>query len=247
MGFPHWPGRGRAPTIPAVDHPISIAIETSCRRGGVALGAADTLVESVGFQADRRHAVQLVARLDELLKVRGLAPSDVEEVYVSVGPGSFTGLRVGVTVARTLAQTVEGLKCVAVPCVLAVAENAADLDCERLAVVLDAMFESVYAARFTRRDGQFVPDGEPAIQPADSFIAESPKPVTLIGEGLAYHDLTGDGVTLADESLWLPRADGVWKAGRKLASTSQFIDYQKLQPLYLRKPEAVRLWEQRQG
>jgi len=230
-----------------VAHPISIAIETSCERGGVALGAGDTLVESMDFQADRRHAVQLVARLDELLKIRGLTPGDVAEVYVSVGPGSFTGLRVGVTVARTLAQTVPGLKCVAVPSVLAVAENAADLDCERLAVVLDAKFESVYAARFTRRDGQLVTDGEPAIQPAADFIAEIPKPVTLIGEGLGYHDLAREGVTLADESLRLPRADGVWKAGRKLASASQFIDYHKLKPLYLRRPEAVRLWEQRQG
>jgi tRNA A37 threonylcarbamoyladenosine modification protein TsaB len=130
---------------------------------------------------------------------------------------------------------------------MAVAENAADLDCEHLAVVLDAKFGTVYAARFALAAGRPAPIGKPALLPAGEFFANCPRPVTLLGEGLGYHDLSGEGVTIADESLWLPRAEGVWRAGRRLADKGQFVTYQELRPLYLRQPEAVRLWNERHG
>ena len=230
-----------------MDRPISIAIETSCRRGGVALGGGERILGCRNFQADRRHAVQLVARLDELLTDHGLEPAELAEGYVCVGPGSFTGLRVGITVARTLAQAVPALRCVAVPSVQAVAHNAAGLDFEHLGVVMDAKGETIYAARFARQDGRIVPAGEPEIIPAARFAAECPKPITLIGEGLGYHGLAGEGITLAPEPLWLPTAEGVWHVGRRMARDGDFTEYTRLLPLYLRQPEAVRLWELRHG
>ena len=84
--------------------PVSLAIETSCRAGGVALGRGDELLGVIDFEASARHAVQLVPRLHELLEGASLRPEDVDELYVSVGPGSFTGLRIGLTVARTMGQ-----------------------------------------------------------------------------------------------------------------------------------------------
>ena len=93
---------------------FSIAIETSCRIGGLALGKGDQLLTVETFDASQRHATILVARLEAMLETANLNPGDLSELYISVGPGSFTGLRVGVTVARTLAQFVAGLRCVAV-------------------------------------------------------------------------------------------------------------------------------------
>jgi len=230
-----------------VQSPVSIAIETSSRRGGVALGAGEELLEEVVFRAEQRQSVQLVARLDEMLRRRGLKACHVEEVYVSIGPGSFTGLRVGITVARTLAQALEGVRCVAVPTVRAIAHNARELDCPRVGVILDAKYGSIYAAAFERREGRLVPLQPPGILPPERFLQEVPKPVTLLGEGLWYHDLAADGVSLAEEGLWLPTAAGVWHVGRAMASAGQFTPLGQLRPLYLRKPEAVRLWEQRTG
>jgi len=224
---------------------VSIAIETSCRRGGVAVGCGADLLEAVEFAADRRHAVQLIGRLDEVLRRHGRRPGHVREVYVSVGPGSYTGLRVGITVARTLAQAVAGIRCVAVPTVEAVAENAANLDFRHLGVVMDAKEATVYAAVFVRRDGRIVPAGEPRLLPARQFADQAPRPITLIGEGLWYQDLSGQGITLGEESLYLPSAGAVWRVGRRRAAEGKFQDYHTLQPMYLRKPEAVRLWEKR--
>lgn len=188
---------------------ISIAIETSCRQGGAALGRGAELVEVVDFDASSRHATQLVTRLRELLTRHGLRAGDLSAVYVSVGPGSFTGVRVGVTVARTLAQAVGNMQCVAVPSAYAVACNAAALPWQHLAVVLDAKEEWVYAQLFTRtinpigqpeaafpvvafgrsEYGWIVPAAGPRVMTMAQLLAGAPRPLVLTGEGLRYHGL----------------------------------------------------------
>jgi tRNA threonylcarbamoyl adenosine modification protein YeaZ len=246
-------------------HHISLAIETSCRQGGLALGVDRDLADTVDFDASARHATVLVAQLAQLLQGRGITPAQVDELYVSAGPGSFTGLRVGVTVARTLGQQLPGLKCVAVPTALAVAQNAAGLDWQHLAVIFDAKEELVYASLFRRsgtarhelpgRSGTaphagqapiIIPAAQPVLIRADQFLASAPSPITLIGEGLAYHEMHGPGVTIPwpdQPQRHLPTATGVWLAGTQLASEARFTDHAHLLPIYARISEAQRLWE----
>ena len=225
---------------------VSIAIETSCRAGGVALGCGGELCEAAAFDASREHATQLVVRLDEMLARRGLSAGDIRQAYVSAGPGSFTGLRVGITVVRTLAQAVAGLRCVAVPTAMAVAENARDLAWENLGVVMDAREDSIYAQLFTRRQGRIVAAAARALS-VEEFLASAPRPLMLMGEGLAYHCLAGPDIVIADPRLHLPTAEGVWRGGRRLAAAGEFTEYHRLLPIYTRRPEAVRLWEERHG
>lgn len=226
---------------------ISIAIETSCRQGGAALGRGESLVKAIDFDAASRHATQLVSRLKELLEAEGLTPSDVRQVYVSAGPGSFTGLRVGVTVVRTLAQALPRVRCVAVPTAQAVAENARDLPWEHLGVILDVKDNTVYAATFHRPRGLIVPAEPPQLISPEHFLARCPRPILLSGEGLGHHDFTSPGITLAEAPLRLPRAEGVWRVGRQMAAEGAFTEYHQLLPIYSRKPEAIRLWERRQA
>ena len=257
-----------------MERPISIAIETSSRAGGVALGRGGELLQALRFDASSRHATQLVVRLDELLRGAGLPPRtgaglrlrDVAELYVSCGPGSFTGLRVGITVARTLAQMSPSLRVVAVPTIQAVAENARDLPWRRLGVVMDYKDGEVYAMTVGRATALHAEPGGCAITRATSptgrqagctpyenfgpalirpedFLARAPRPLLLIGEALEFVRMEAEGVTLCPPELNLPTPEGVWRVGRRLAEAGQFIDYRKLLPLYTRKPEAVRLWE----
>lgn len=231
---------------------LSIAIETSCRQGGVACGRGDALLAEVAFDASQRAATQLVCRLKEMLEGIGSNPTDVEELYVCVGPGSFTGTRVGVTVARTLAQAVPALRCVAVPASLAVADNCRELEWQNLGVVLDAGDGLAYATTYVRCGSlaQPVDPGAPAIvAPAAEVLGRLPRPITLVGEGLSYHELTGEGITriAAGMPVHLPSARGVWAVGRRMAQAGQFTEYHHLLPIYSRQPEAVRLWEQRHG
>jgi len=239
---------------------ISIAIETSCSRGGLALGAGDGLVGTVDFDAGRRHAAQVISRLAELVETAGLAPTDLREVYVSVGPGSFTGVRVGVTVARTLAQALAGVRCVAVPTAAAVAENARDLPFDHLGVVLDAREDQVYFALFARLRGRLVAASPARVLSTHELLRQMPRGILLIGQALEHlalgtagqtrsgQDLQADGVQIAsphDPALHLPTAASVWRVGRRMAQDGRYTPYPQLLPIYPREPEAVRLWDQR--
>jgi tRNA threonylcarbamoyladenosine biosynthesis protein TsaB len=220
----------------------SLAIETSCRQGGLALGRDDTLLDVLEFPAGQRHATQLVARMDDLLRRHALTPKDLREIYVSIGPGSFTGVRVGVTVARTLAQAL-GVSCVAVPTIEAVALNAADQPFEHLAVVMDYKEQTLYLGLFERQGGQIVPVSPPRMVRVEEFGPAVKTPALVMGEGAMFADLSTPGITVGAAELFLPRPGAIWQVGRRMAKLGQFIDYHQLQPLYLRKPEAVRLWE----
>ena len=219
---------------------VSIAIETSCRQGGLALGRGDEMVQHVDFDASRRHAAQLIVQMDELLTGNRLAPGDLGHVYVSAGPGGFTGLRVGITVARTLGQFVPHLRCVTVPTPLTVAENVRDHRWEHLGVVLDAGEGEVYATTFHRADGIPAADGPAVTSPADQFLARMPRPILLTGEGLWYHDLAGENVALASGDVRFPTAEGLWRVGRRLATAGQFTSIDALLPIYFRPPAAQR-------
>ncbi len=226
---------------------VSIAIETSCRVGGVALGLGDEMVEAVQFNASARHATQLVGQIGQLLTRVQLTPRELTEVYVSVGPGSFTGLRIGITVARTLAQTTPNVRCVAVPTAEAIAENFRGGDWQHLAVLLSTKSESFHASLFASRPGRLALLGEPTVCTAEQLLTDAPRPLTVIGEALDHCEVAGEDIVRAEADLWAPTAEGVWRVGRAMATAGEFVDYHHLLPFYPRKPEAVRLWEKRQA
>lgn len=224
---------------------VSIAIETTCRNGGVALGLDRKLCEEINFSASARHATQLVSRLKELLESHGLGVEDLNEVYISSGPGSFTGLRVGMTVARTLGLLMKDVKFVSVPTPAAIAENARELEWHHLGVVLDAKDHCVYGSLFGRRGDEIIPLQGGQLVDVTDFLASLPRPITLIGEGLGYHDCQGEGITLISPEQSLPTPRGVFAVGSRLAAEGSFTPLPQLLPVYARKPEAVRLWEKR--
>ncbi|MCD6377638.1 MAG: tRNA (adenosine(37)-N6)-threonylcarbamoyltransferase complex dimerization subunit type 1 TsaB [Planctomycetes bacterium] len=228
---------------------ISIAIETSSRYGGIALGRNDSLIATADFDANRRQAVQLVSRLAELLEENGLQPDDVDEVYISIGPGSFTGLRIGITVAKTLLQAVEfirpepKLRCVTVPSTEVVAENFSSgrLKTEYLGVVMDAGKQELYSAIYRKAaSGELIASFPARVLKETDFLTEIPKPITLTGEALAYHQkISAQGITIAPKELWYPTAQCLWKVARRMALKGNFCQYNMIRPIYIRKTSAL--------
>ncbi len=227
---------------------VSVALETTSHAGGVALGAGDVLIEALPFDTSRRAATQVLVYLDDLLARHDLTPQALTEVYVDVGPGSFTGTRIAVTVARMLGRAVGRLRCVAVGAPAVVAEAArADAGVEHLAVVLDARDGRIYAAVFERAGDQFMPAAAPAVTTVEALLASTPRPLHVTGEGLGYHAVAGPGVVVLDEGLWLPSVDKTWAVGRRLAVRGRFTAPAELLPVYTGQPKAVRLWERDRG
>jgi len=227
--------------------PRALAIETSGRVGSIALWADGAIVSEATFPYGLRNAAAIQTIIQSQCQSAGWKPADVDHVYVSAGPGSFTGLRIGITLAKTLAFSL-GLKVVAVPTVRALAANAPQ-EARHVIIVLDAKRQQVYAARFERQGAQWI-EREPA-QLADlaAILARSPRPVWLLGEGIAYHRQAiaagGEGVVVAPQELWRARAGAVAEIGAEMAAAGQFADPYTLVPQYIRRPEAEEKWEAR--
>jgi len=85
------------------DGPLILAIETSGRLGSVALAAGDKLLSESCFSGPMRHSAEIFPAVTDLLSRFSKKPDQIEHVYISAGPGSFTGLRISVTFAKTMA------------------------------------------------------------------------------------------------------------------------------------------------
>ncbi|HEX8524917.1 MAG TPA: tRNA (adenosine(37)-N6)-threonylcarbamoyltransferase complex dimerization subunit type 1 TsaB [Tepidisphaeraceae bacterium] len=228
--------------------PRALAIETSGRVGSIAtLQDGQVLVEEQ-FPHGLQHAAQIVAIIDRLTGAQRWGPADIQELYVSAGPGSFTGLRIGITLAKTMALAT-GVKIVAVPTVRVLAENAPD-EAKHLILVLDAKREQIFTARF-ERTGEEWQEREPAhVERLMEILSRSHRPVHLLGEGIPFHRQfipQSADVIVTDESLWRPRAAAVAKVGYPLARSGAFADPDRLTPIYIRRPEAEEKWEQLQA
>src|SRR5688500_6053814 len=166
--------------------PRALAIETSSRIGSIAIVDGERILEEKQFEHGLQHAAQIIPIMDQLVRAQSWTPRDIEELYVSAGPGSFTGLRIGVTLAKTLALA-SGVKLVAVPTVRVLVENA-PAEARHVVLVLDAKREQIFTARFERTADGWT-EREPAkLDSLAAMFARAPRPVHLLGEGLPHHE-----------------------------------------------------------
>ena len=231
--------------------PRGLAIETSGRAGSLAISDGDDgrVLAEEQFSHGLKHAAGIVPIIDRLCISRGWKPTDIEEIYVSAGPGSFTGLRVGITVAKTLAFAT-GARIVAVPSVDVLARNAPP-EWQNLIIVLDAKRDQIFTASFENRNGEPV-QREPAhLDSLSAMLNRTPRLVHLLGEGIPFHEKfipkDDPGVLLTEAATWQARASVVAEIGARLAREGRFADPMRLAPIYIRKPEAEEKFEERQA
>jgi tRNA threonylcarbamoyladenosine biosynthesis protein TsaB len=241
---------------------LSVAIETSSRTGSIAIGTGAQCLREHTFSGPMQHATELLPALQLLVKEMGASPSDIGEVMVSIGPGSFTGVRIAVMVARTLAQVL-GCRLIGVPTTQALALNAPQTDDAPIGIVLDARRGMIFAAAYQwavvwaqeRTDRRPVLElktlQEPVLADPADILQHWPRNIQLLGEGIAYHKQAVDAAGLASQVLGpetaVPRAAALYQCGRWRAERGEFTPREELLPLYLRKPEAQELWEARHG
>jgi tRNA threonylcarbamoyladenosine biosynthesis protein TsaB len=223
----------------------ALAIETSGRLGSIAVVDDAQVVAEETFPHGLKHAADILPTIDSLVRARGWMPRDVEHLYVSTGPGSFTGLRIAITLAKTMAL-VTGVKLVAVPTMQVLAANAPP-DAQHLIIVLDAKRDQIFTARFERGPRGWIDREEARLDSLPAMLARSPRPVYLLGEGIPYHDKfvpKDSSVIVTPEQSWRARASVVALLGMKMAYAAQFANPLRLTPTYLRKPEAEEKYDQ---
>jgi tRNA threonylcarbamoyladenosine biosynthesis protein TsaB len=218
----------------------ALAIETSGRIGSVAIVDGERIDKEEIFPHGLKHAAELLPMIDRLVREAGWMPPDVREVYLSSGPGSFTGLRIGVTLAKTLAFAT-GARIVAVPSVEVLARNA-PLDCQNAIIVLDAKRGQIFTARFVRQEDRLVEAESAHLDRLSDMLERSGRPVHLIGEGIPYHQsaIPPDDPTIivTPSEYWRARASAVAELALARSALGEFADPDTLTPLYIRLPEA---------
>jgi len=223
--------------------PTVLAIDTSGPVAGCAVLAEGRIVHLTAMNHGLTHSEAIMPAVDEALSLAGLGCGDIDVFAAVAGPGSFTGVRIGVCAAKGLAHAV-GKPCAAVHALEALAMNFYGFD-GLCCPILDARRGQVYCAAFDMAGGMPERVLEDAAQPLEAFLERLPgcRRLAFVGDGVPVH---GDAVraALGDRALIAPanlrdlRADAacLLAAGRP----ETWVPAAALRPIYLRAPQAVR-------
>lgn len=214
-----------------------LLLETSSRVGRVGLGRAGQVLQEVALDPSRKHARDLAATVGQVLDREGLSPRAVTGVMVSIGPGSYTGLRVGITSAKAFAFATDAAL-VAVPTFHALAEQAPE-EASQQWIVADALQGQAYLQAFRRNDeGEWQPSSDLAIAPmTEQKWPEDCQP-WVNGPGIAvFEALLPPHWPRVDEIDRNPRLLALYRAGLRLAPLPR-DSMLTLEPLYLRGSSA---------
>lgn len=194
------------------------------------------------FQLNRKlnHSLTLMPAIDQVMSACDLTPADLDRIVVAEGPGSYTGIRIAVTTAKTLADTLK-IELVGISSLAVIAENVVD---DRLIVpVFDARRNNVYGGIYQRQAGKLqpvLPDQHIAL--AD-LLAKIDRPAIFVGDAVKFKELIQEALPTAtivtDDVINLPNAAQLGKLGFEAPAAS---DIQNFVPTYLKKVEAEEQW-----
>jgi tRNA threonylcarbamoyladenosine biosynthesis protein TsaB len=232
--------------VTTASNPRLLLLETSGRAGWVALAHGDTLRAVRRLDEARRHARDLAPAVRDMLTAENWKPRDVEAVLVGRGPGSYTGLRVGLISAKAFAYAT-GCALIAVDTFAAIAAQTPE---EALAVdvLADAQQDKVYIQGFVRpqRGDSFAPSMPLTIEPFAIWLQRREVTAWASGPGLA---VTGrrlpDRVPVVAAARWFPLPESVLALGIQRYRAGERDDIWSVEPLYLRPSSAEEKWQQR--
>jgi len=238
-----------------------LALDTATSSCTVAVVEGETILAELSLQVPRAHSTRLMPLIAQAIAESGLAKTELDGIAVGVGPGSFTGLRIGLATAKGLAFGLEK-PVVGVSSLFATAYGTGaqiGLVVPMFDAKRDQVFTAVYAAG----------DSDPAtwvelLPPSHRHITELAEELRQLREGLrhTWQFVTlcgdaaplqekalglGDAVRLAGAAVRMPRASAVAVIGASLLRRGMGVEPEALAPVYLRKSEAETLWESRKS
>jgi len=219
-----------------------LALDTTTNSGSVAILEDGRLVAEVDSETSASHSARLLRSIDHLMRLASWDIKDVDGYAAAAGPGSFTGIRVGLSTIKALAFA-SGRPVAAVSSLLALAEKLKDTGGRLLCPLIDAKKGEVYGALYELAGGRLkviIPQG---VYAPDAFLARFParRRVHFLGTGAETYGQKirsrfRGRARFPDRSLFIAREVGVL-GGRVLAKGGG-VRGEALEPIYFRKSQA---------
>jgi tRNA threonylcarbamoyladenosine biosynthesis protein TsaB len=230
---------------------LVLGIETATAQVGCAIGGHEGVLASTHSARGRRHAETLVPSIEFVCRQARVELREMGAVAVDVGPGLFTGLRVGIATAKAIAQALR---------VPMIGINSLDLlafparfSSRLIAAVIDARRGEVFAARYRQVPGGVQRVNGPAVATPDDLASDlfaTGEDLLLVGDGaIRYADRFDDWshIEMAEQGFAHPSARSLVQLAHARALREQWVQPWDLSPLYLRRPDAEINWSVREG
>ena len=228
---------------------IILSIDSATPVAGVAIVDNNKILAENFLNTGNTHSEKLLPLIKQTLEGVKLELKSIDGIAVSIGPGSFTGLRIGLATAKALSQ-VAGIKLVAIPTLDALAQNLAGI-AQLICPILNARKGEVYTALYQSNSVELIRQSEyTALSPSAlcDELRDLGKPVTFLGDGVfEYKEIIAS--LLGSQAHWaplhqlLPRAASLAVLGLKELEQGKGENIFTLKPFYLRKSEAEIKWE----
>lgn len=222
-----------------------LGLETSAKSVSAAVAENGTVLALAYQNNGLTHSVTLMPLVDGMLRNASLTLDDIGLIAVAHGPGSFTGLRIGVSAAKGLAWA-KGLPCCGVSTLEAMAYGVRDFE-GLIVCAMDARRQQIYHALFRSENGaltRLCDDCAIGLDAVAARLQGETLPILVVGDGgeLAHRYLTAQGIDcrLASPAHRFQSAAGVALCAQQLAQQGEVCTAQELRPVYLRLSQAER-------
>lgn len=232
--------RGEGPGV------LILGIESATSQVGCAVGGPDGVIASVHTVRPRHHAESLAPQIEFVIGQAGIEIGEIGAVAVDIGPGLFTGLRVGITTAISVAFAL------AVPMISAnslelLAFGVATTDRE-IHAMIDARRGEIFHASFRSSSDGIESLTPPTVALPDDLarsFGSARSSLLLVGDGVRRHVDSFQGtdlVEIAAEGFDQPSASSLVRMARGAVDRGEFVTTEDIRPLYLREPDAKANW-----
>lgn len=222
---------------------LILALDSSAAPASAALLEDGKILSEFYINTKQTHSQTLMPMVESVLKLTNKTLDDVTCMAVSAGPGSFTGVRIGVSCVKGISMT-RNIPCAGVSTLRAMAENARQLT-GIVCAVMDARCGQVYNALFRAEGGKLTRLCDDRALPIAELLEECKaftEPIYLVGDGaeLCFKTFEAIGAVLLQPQLRFQRASGVAMAAQEMLENGQTVTPDALMPIYLRLPQAER-------
>lgn len=223
---------------------LTLGIDSSAVAASAALVEDGKLLGEFYCNTKQVHSQTLLPMVEGLLQTVGRSCGELDAIAVSHGPGSFTGVRIGVSCVKGIALP-KNIPCVGVSTLEAIAYSGIPYEDAILCAVMDARCGQVYNALFQWKEGELfrlTPDRAITIPDLEEELKAYPQPILLLGDGslLCHQTMQLNQLSLAGAANRYQRASGVGLCAYRAALRGETLPPDQLRPDYLRLPQAQR-------